>query len=147
MNNSLIIKTLITSKTDNILIQLFRYTFVGGTAFIVDLGLLYLLTEYLHIHYIISASLSFIAGLLVNYIISTHWVFDRKSSIVTNKSFEFLLFSLIGIIGLALNDSLIWVLTEFCSLYYILSKIVTAILVYLWNFFARKYFIFNKKTS
>ena len=147
MEDKTIIKTLITSRTDNILIQLFRYTLVGGTAFIVDIGLLYLLTEYLYIHYIISASLSFIAGLLVNYIISTHWVFDKESSIVTNKSLEFLFFSLIGIIGLGLNDALIWAFTEFLGLYYILSKIITAVLVYLWNFLARKYFIFNKKSS
>ncbi|WP_455628226.1 GtrA family protein, partial [Parabacteroides chinchillae] len=87
-------RRIVFNKPDNILIQLFRYTLVGGTAFIVDIGLLYLLTEYLYIHYIISASLSFIAGLLVNYIISTHWVFDKESSIVTNKSLEFLFFSL-----------------------------------------------------
>lgn len=140
-------RRIVFNKTNNIIIQLFRYTLVGGTAFIADIGLLYLLTEYLHIHYLVSASLSFIVGLLINYTISTYWVFDRESSIVTNKSLEFLFFSLIGVIGIGLNDILIWVFTEFVGIYYILSKIITAVLIYLWNFLARKYFIFNKKQS
>ncbi|RHJ94188.1 GtrA family protein [Parabacteroides bouchesdurhonensis] len=138
-------RRIVFNKTNNIIIQLFRYTLVGGTAFVADIGLLYLLTEYLHIHYLVSASLSFIVGLLINYTISTYWVFDRESSIVTNKSLEFLFFSLIGVIGIGLNDILIWVFTEFVGIYYILSKIITAVLIYLWNFLARKYFIFNKK--
>ena len=42
-------------KTDNTIVQLFRYTFVGGFAFVVDFGLLYVLTEYAHFHYLLSA--------------------------------------------------------------------------------------------
>ena len=63
-------------STDKLLVQFVRYFFVGGFAFVVDFGLLYILTEYAGLHYLLSATLSFIAGLLVNYIISCLWVFN-----------------------------------------------------------------------
>ena len=65
-------------STDKLLVQFVRYFFVGGFAFVVDFGLLYILTEYAGLHYLLSATLSFIAGLLVNYIISCIWVFSTS---------------------------------------------------------------------
>ncbi|OUN70871.1 GtrA family protein [Barnesiella sp. An55] len=127
--------------TDKLLIQFVRYFFVGGFAFVVDFGLLYILTEYAGLHYLLSATLSFIAGLLVNYIISCLWVFSNskfKSRIV-----EFLFFAAIGVVGLVLNDFLIWLFTDCIGTHYMFSKIVAAAVVYLWNFFARKYLVFR----
>ena len=128
-------------KTDNVFLQLFRYTFVGGFAFTVDFGLLLILTESIGLHYLLSASIAFIAGLLVNYVISKLWVFDKTS--IKNPKIEFFVFSLIGIIGLGLTDLLMWFFTDKMNMFYILSKILTTVIVYFWNFFARKYFIFK----
>ncbi len=127
--------------TDKLLVQFVRYFFVGGFAFVVDFGLLYILTEYAGLHYLLSATLSFIVGLLVNYIISCIWVFNNskfKSRIV-----EFLFFAAIGVVGLGLNDFFIWLFTDCIGTHYMFSKIVATALVYLWNFFARKYLVFR----
>ena len=43
------LKEIFINKTNNTFLQLFRYTFVGGAAFIVDFGLLYILTDFLNI--------------------------------------------------------------------------------------------------
>lgn len=128
-------------STDKLLIQFVRYFFVGGFAFVVDFGLLYILTEYAGLHYLLSATLSFIAGLLVNYIISCLWVFNGSK--FKNRLVEFLFFAAIGVVGLALNDTLIWLFTDCIGTHYMFSKIVAAAMVYLWNFFARKYLVFR----
>ena len=60
-------------------IQFFRYTFVGGIAFLVDFGTLVLLTEVLNLHYLISAGIAFILGLTVNYLLSISWVFNNRA--------------------------------------------------------------------
>lgn len=127
--------------TTNLFVQLFRYTLVGGVAFVVDFGLLFVLTEYMDCHYLISATLSFLMGLLVNYLISTRWVF--RESKISNRKLEFILFGLIGLIGLGLNNLFIYLLTDLMGVYYMVSKLVTAVLVYLWNFLGRRYFLFN----
>ena len=125
-------KKILFGKTTNLFIQFFRYTLVGGLAFVVDLVLLFVLTEYAHWHYLVSATLSFLAGLLVNYILSTQWIF--RSSKIKNKKIEFILFGLIGVIGLGLNNVLLYFFTDLIGLYYMLSKLITAVLVYAWNF-------------
>jgi len=134
---------LFLDKTENTLVQLFRYTFVGGFAFVVDFGTLFLLTEIFHIHYLLSAAMAFILGLITNYFLSIKWVFSIRS--IENKKIEFLLFSIIGMIGLGLNELLLWIFTDLILIHYLLSKIITAIFVYLWNFIGRKYLLFNNK--
>lgn len=129
-------------KTDNTLFQLIRYTFVGGFAFIVDFGTLFLLTEYLNLHYLVSAAIAFILGLVTNYFLSIGWVFTRHS--VSDKRIEFIVFTLIGLAGLGLNELFLWLFTDLAGMYYLISKILTAVLVYLWNFFVRKLILFNK---
>ena len=136
-------KALFTEKTESTVVQLFRYTFVGGLAFIVDFGTLFILTEYLNLFYLISAGIAFILGLITNYASSVNWVFSNRT--LDGKGMEFFLFTVIGLIGLGLNELLLWTLTDLLSIYYLFSKIITAIIIYLWNFFARKYLLFNKK--
>lgn len=134
---------LLKDKTDNTLIQLFRYTFVGGIAFIIDFSTLYILTEIFNIYYLFSAALAFLLGLAVNYILSILWVF--KFRIIKSRYVEFIIFGIIGIIGLGLNELIIWTFTEFVGFHYMASKIVSTIIIYLWNFFARKYILYNKR--
>jgi putative flippase GtrA len=132
------IKALLANKTDNIFVQLFRYTFVGGIAFIVDFGLLFILTSYVGFHYQLSAVISFVAGLVANYLMSRIWVFSASDS-RPGKFYEFMLFSAVGVIGLCLNSIIIYLFTELVCIYYLFSKIISTIVVFLWNFFGRRY--------
>lgn len=136
-----IIEKIFVQPTNNSIIQLFRYCFVGGFAFIVDAGGLFVLTEYAGMYYLLSASVSFVLGLVVNYLLSTAWIF-RKSKL-KNKWAEFLIYSVIGVVGLGLNALFLWLFTDGLHIYYMLSKIITAALVMLWNFIARKYILFK----
>ena len=53
---------ILVQETTNWKIQFIRYVFVGGISFVVDYGLLYILTEFAHLHYLISATISFLAA-------------------------------------------------------------------------------------
>jgi putative flippase GtrA len=121
--------------------QLYRYAFVGAVAFCFDFGILFALTRFLEIHYLISAGIAFFVGLSVNYALSIKWVFVRRS--IQDKRMEFFLFALIGLAGLGLNELFIWYFTEVTHFHYLASKIVSTVFVYLWNFFARKYSLFR----
>ena len=118
-------KKLFVGDTDNTLIQFFRYLFVGGLAFVVDFALSYIVFRFVFHEQKefgwIANALSFIAGLVVNYIISTFWIF--KTSKVENKLVEFISFAAIGVV----------------------AKIVSTAVSFLWNFFARKILLYTKK--
>lgn len=145
MSKSSILIILFKDKTSNTFIQLFRYGFVGGIAFLVDFVFLYCLTEFVGLPYLVSAAISFILGLVTNYLLSTVWVFNQR--VVTNRSKEFIVFSVIGIIGLGFNELIMWFGSSVLPLYYLLSKIISTVFVFFWNFFARKYILFNKTTK
>ena len=140
-HNALIIRRLDAlwhKRTGNILIQLFRYVFVGGAAFVVDFGLLALFTELFGLAYQLSACLSFIGGLAVNYILSIIWVFDSEAQSRSERLVEFVSFALIGVVGLGMNALIMWFFTEVTGLHYLLSKAISTILVFFWNFLARR---------
>jgi len=135
------IKSFISNKSDKTSVQLFKYGFVGGIAYSVDFGFLIFLTEVVKIHYLISAAIAFILGLLVNYAISILWVFPKRA--LASKRTEFLIFSIIGLIGLGLNEVIIWFFTEFIHYHYLISKIFSTVVVFFWNFIARKKILFS----
>jgi len=133
-------KILLKDQTDKTKIQLFRYIFVGGAAFLVDFSSLFVLTEIFGIFYLVSAAIAFILGLFVNYFLSVNWVFNSRK--LEKRRFEFGVFAIIGIVGLGLNEFLIWFFTQDIQIYYLFSKIFAAIIILFWNFFARKFTLF-----
>ncbi|MBQ7162145.1 MAG: GtrA family protein [Bacteroidales bacterium] len=124
-----------------LVVQLLRYAVVGGVAFVVDYGSLWLLTEVVGLHHLVSAAIAFILGLICNYVISTAWVFGESK--VSNRWVEFVIFSIIGVIGLGLNELIIYLCTDVCGLHYMLSKIISTVIIFFWNFFARRFILFK----
>ncbi len=136
-----IIGSFLFRKNDKTSIQLIKYSFVGGCAYFVDFGTLIILTELVKIHYLLSAAIAFILGLITNYILSIFWVFSKRS--LNSKQVEFLVFAVIGLIGLGFNEVIIWFFTETTHFHYLISKIIATVFVFFWNFFARKKVLFS----
>lgn len=139
--NESTLNKLMKNQTNRTHIQFFRYIFVGGIAFIVDFGSLYIFTDIFGVYYLISAAIAFILGLIANYALSINWVFNKHT--LDNMWSEFAIFAFIGIIGLFLNEIIIWFFTDYIGLFYLLSKIIAAALILFWNFFARKFTLFR----
>ena len=150
------IKELFSGDTDNTFIQFFRYLFVGGFAFVVDYGTLMLLVEVFDFNAKLAAVIAFILGLLVNYVLSTLWIF--RNSKIKNRLAEFAAFAVIGVIGLGINELIIWLFDDVIAprrpiefipedKYYLIGKLVSTAIVFIWNFAARKFIIFNKNSK
>lgn len=136
------IKKLTTDRSNNVFIQFIRYGFVSVVALAVDFGGMVLLVELLSMHYLIAATISFTAGLVVNYLLSRAWVFAERKYDSNVK--EFLLFAGIGVIGLALNNVILWLAVDKIGIFYMYSKIIATILVFFWNFGLRKMLVFKE---
>lgn len=121
------------NKTFN---QIIRFLFVGGTAFLIDFGTLWALTELAGINYLLSSCISFSISVVYNYILSISWVFDGKTK--KNRWIELITFILLSLIGLGINQHIMWVLVEKLTVNYLLSKIGATIVVMLFNFITRK---------
>lgn len=135
------VRSFFFDKSDKTSIQLFKYFFVGGIAYTVDFGSLFILTDLVKVHYLISAAIAFTLGLITNYSLSIIWVFSKRT--VADKRLEFILFSIIGLVGLGLNEVIIWFFTEWIHFHYLISKVFSTVVVFFWNFFARKKILFT----
>lgn len=154
-------KKLFVGGTSNTFIQFFRSLFVGGIATVVDMLVMIAVRELLHTPEAVAAVAGFIIGLAVNYIICSFWVFAKAK--VKNRLIDFIGFAVIGIIGLVLTNLIIepfsvqgmfgqgafvtWQI--FGGLiptnkYYIVGKVLAVVIVYMWNFFARKFILYRK---
>lgn len=134
-------KSLFITKSSNTFIQFFRYIFVGGVAFLADGGSLFLITT-IGVNYLISVIFAFVIGLAVNYGLSKLLVFENSS---VNGKIEFLVYGIIGVIGLGFTEIIMYVLTEIAGLYSMVSKVIATIIVLVWNFVARKITLYRKK--
>jgi putative flippase GtrA len=122
--------------------ELVRYAVAGGLASLVDVGVLVVLTSSLGVYYLHAAALAFSAGLLTSYGLSIAWVFQAR--IWQHPWMEFGLFTLIGGIGLLGCGVCMWVLTEYAHLHYLYAKLGSALVVFGWNFVAKKWLLFHQ---
>lgn len=123
---------------NKLLNQILKFGLVGGTAFVIDYVLLYLCTEFLHIHYLISSIISFTVSVIFNYILSIKWVFDVKKK---QDVKDFVIFIILSVIGLGINSLIMYVMVEKFGVYYMFSKIVSTAVVMVYNFITRKIFV------
>ena len=118
-----------------------RYVIVGGFAFACDSSTLYVLTAVLGVYYLISAAVGFGLGLVVNYLLSRSWVFERRT--LSSASVEATVFSAIGIAGLGLNEAILWTFQDKLGISYLIAKGVSGVAVFGWNFAIRKIALFR----
>ena len=135
---------LLKGRTSDVRIQLVRYLVSGGTAFLVDAGLLALLTEcFGREHLLLWTAIAFSAGLVITYLFSILWVFDKRN--LKSRAAEMSVFALIGVSGLGLTELLMWLFADKAGIHYMIAKVITTVLVFFWNFAAKKLLLFRNK--
>ena len=120
----------------NLIKQIMRFGVVGVISFLVDYGILYVLTEKANIYYLLSAGISFTVSVVINYLLSMSWVF--KSNKKKGKKEEFIIFIVLSLGGLLLNQVMMYVFVDYMNVYYLLAKIVATAIVMIYNFTSRK---------
>lgn len=144
MNPITLFKRLFIHDTSHGLIQLIRYGLVVAIAAPIDLGGYIVLKSMFHVYYVLAATISFTVSLIVNYLLSVAWVFTAKTG--RQRHTDAAIFAIIGVVGLGLTDLIVWGLTDYAKLNYIVSKLIAFLLVFFWSFGARRW-LFAGKTE
>ncbi|QKS30892.1 MAG: GtrA family protein [Candidatus Accumulibacter similis] len=129
--------------TANVMHQFVRYGMVGGLAFVVDFASLWVLTEGVGLHYLVSASLAFLLGLITNYVLCIAWIFAFRA--LRSRAQEFTIFGLIGVAGLLLSNFLLLLFTELAGFHYLVSKGAAAAIILVFNFSLRRVLLFSER--
>lgn len=111
-----------------------KFCAVGGVGAVLNLVVLYSLTE-LGVFYLISGLLGIEAGLLSNFFLNRSWTFKDRQG----RGLSYVLTALyrdhaVRFVGIVLNLLILWILTSFFGLYYLLSQLIGIGVAMLWNY-------------
>ena len=124
------------------ILQIIKFGILGVVATFVDVGVLVVLKELLHIDVLVSSAISFCVSVAVNYILSMTFVFKSKNQ---NKLREIVIFVLLSVGGLCLNQLILWIGVTFTPVYYLIVKLFALVIVPVYNFITRKIFLESKE--
>jgi putative flippase GtrA len=122
-----------------------RYAAVSAGAFIIDVTVLFVLVHYLACWYVAAATASFLVGLLVAYVLSVTSVFKYRR--LQDPRIEFASFAGIGVVGAGINAAVISFGVNILGMHYLLAKCGAAGFTFVWNFAARRQFLFVRRRA
>lgn len=136
--------------------QILKFGVVGFIAFFIDFGIFKLLSSVFGVYYLIANFFGFTISLIFNYVASMTFVFERKEN--ADKQAEFVIFTILSVIGLLLNELIIYVciegiyqniplLTAHMSRQWAetFGKVIATGIVMVYNFITRKIFLEKKE--
>lgn len=127
------------SRMRHLLAQIMKFGVVGVIATVIDFAVMIFLTEVFGVNPVVSATVSFTVSVVFNYIASMRYVFSHREGMSRRR--EFTIFIILSVIGLIINDALMWVGTELTPIDYRIVKVFATAVVMVWNFVTRKIFL------
>ena len=119
--------------------QIIKFGGVGVLCFLIDFGVLYLLTDIFSFYYLVSAAISFTVFVIVNYLLSVKFVFETNPEYSQTRNF--ILFIIFSVIVLLLTEAIMKIGVDFFNWNYMAVKIIATAIVMVYNFITRKIFL------
>ncbi len=119
-----------------------RYLAASALALAIDFGVYSGLIRLAGVHYLVAAPIGFALGLATVYALSVRWVFRQRR--LADRRAEFALFAAIGLAGMALNQVIIYAAVAMMPGSYEIAKIISAGVVFCFNFISRKLLLFTR---
>lgn len=114
------------------LLKFLKFCIVGTPGMIIDFGTTWVLKEKVKINKYIANSTGFMLAATSIYLLNRFWTFQSENSHIAT---EYISFMVISIIGLGINNFVLFLLTEKMKLNFYLSKLFAIGVVTMWNFF------------
>ena len=122
------------------LLKFLKFCVVGLSGMVIDFSTTWLLKEKAKVNKYIANSLGFIAAASSNYLLNRMWTFENTDP---NISTQYLLFIIISLIGLGINNGVIYLVLRKRDYNFYIVKVFAIAVVTLWNFFMNFFFTFQ----
>ena len=120
--------------------KLVKFIIVGFSGLFIDFGLTFICKEKLSLNKYLSNSIGFLLASSSNYFLNRIWTFGSKNPEII---VEFSSFFFVSIIGLLINNSILWLIHNKMGINFYLAKFGAILITSLWNFFANYFFTFQ----
>ena len=126
-------------QQEELMIQIFKFIVVGGIATVIDWIIYFVLYHFIKIEPIIANIISFAVAVVYNYWASCKYVFKVNKE--KSRARQFVEFIVFAVIGLLINEVIIWGLHNELEWNAMLVKIIATAIVMVFNFVTRKKFL------
>lgn len=127
--------------------QFIRYAIVGAVNTGLDFGMYIGLTrgfEFWKHHYLLANGLSFIIVVTWSFFWNKYWTFKNCEA---RHAIQYLKFVIITLVGVGIAENVLYIGVEFFSVHDLVSKIIAAPLVVVWNFSAYRFWAFRSSIA
>lgn len=121
--------------------QFLKFGVVGLLGTVIDFFFTWLCKEKLKWNKFLANSIGFMLAATSNYILNRIWTFESDNPEVGREYFSFFI---VSVIGLGLNNLILFLLHEKGKMNFYLAKAFAIALVTLWNFVANYFFTFHQ---
>ena len=93
----------------------------------------------------VASGISFSVSVIINYLLSMRYVFHGKKG--SSRVKEFIIFVVLCVIGLGINQVIMWAAVSGFGFSYVFSKVGATGIVMVYNFVTKKIFLEEKETD
>lgn len=116
------------------------YLATSVVALALDMALLLTLAR--SMHYMVAAAIGFLAGSVVHYLLAVKLVFAHRK-LAHNTAAEWFIYIVIGLVGLAVNNGLIYACVSWLRAPLFVAKLAAAVGSFLVGYVGRKLILFR----
>jgi putative flippase GtrA len=120
--------------------KMMRYMVVGFIGTGIDFGITYVMKEHVKVSKYLANSIGFSTAVVSNYLLNRYWTFGAGDE---NMFIQFGTFLLVSVIGLLINNGIIYLVSERLKINFYLAKMAAIVVVVFWNFFVNYYYTFR----
>ncbi len=125
----------------NLFFKFIQFSLVGLLGMVIDFGITAFCKEILKWQKYVANSCGFTLAVCSNYLLNRYWTFKSSNA---SLSQEFLSFLAISIIGLFINNLVIWLCIQKGKISFYFAKVIAIGVTVMWNFFCNYFLTFNQ---
>ena len=123
---------MLKSSLSNFILKLSKFLIIGFLGTIINVGILFLLTDYIGFYYIFSEIIAFCISLAHNFMANK--VFTFKEKLKQEVFMKFSLYLSINLITLGINLMILYLLVEYFQIWYIFAEVFAILTTSILNF-------------
>jgi dolichol-phosphate mannosyltransferase len=120
-----------------------KYVISGGTAAVIQVGLLYVFTDILGLYYVASAATAFLIALITSFFLQKFWTF-RDNNLNRIKK-QLAIYAFLGVLNFFLNPTLLYLVVEWTHVWYVIGQIIVMGVLAVESFLVNKFITFKKE--
>jgi dolichol-phosphate mannosyltransferase len=117
--------------------KVIKFCIVGFTGIFVNMGVLYVLKEFVAFPLMVSSFFAIELSIINNFVWNDWWTFNQKNNKVGGL-IRLFRFHMVSIAGLVINMGILYILSDSFGIYYLVANMVGILCGFVWNFMANR---------